>query len=435
MANRYYDEFGEVRHHALNTEYRQPSPGSGYGTDEDRSSGSSSGEEGTWRDQGRQSPAAGPRAPTWLDIVTRYPDATYGNFFMRLMTMAEDPVDDNRAGLSIFDDVTELVMRERICEALEGSLPEEIPDEEWEAADEEEKQTLKEEWDAGLARVRDFARFAVRIRVYQRQSWPQGEDQISFTCQYMPADSTNEFIGAMFEFMMYEAMLPPAGDPTPLLVHMAGLMGWTQGLKLYMTRLAMKGIVTDHVIPGRARMSQAADGPAEYDARLLTGLASVTTKMIEAQLLDNPLSCVVVLRAGIEDAYGSTNAPIFDAVVEILTNCSTFLRKHLVTGQFAWTALSAADKQLYCLGTYRVLGNVDMGVDGGLHERRWDAWKAKVQIWSTDFPDERYGAIFQAMHRAEHAHPPVRRQGVPQTEQHSSSSSRGHRSSRSSRRH
>lgn len=266
----------------------------------------------------------------------------------------------------------------------------------------------------------------------------------------------------MFEFMMYEAMLPAAGDPTPLLVRMAGLMGWSRVTKLDMTRTAMKDIVSkfphshllcrvsfhlfilltnmvriadDHVIPGRARMSQAADGPAEYDARLLTGLASVTTKMIATSLLDNPLSCVAILRAGIEDDYGSTNAPIFEAVVEILTNCSTFLRKHLVTGQFAWDALDEADEALYCLGTNRVLGSVDMGVYGGLHERRWEAWKAKVRIWSTDFPDERYGPIFQAMHSAERAYPPEPRRGVPQTEQHSSSSSRGHRSSRSSRRH
>lgn len=109
---------------------------------------------------------------------------------MDLMNMAEDPVDDNRAGLSIFDNVTELVMRERICEALEVSLPEEIPDETWEAADEEEQQRLEGVWDAGLAKVGDFARFVVRIRVYQRQSWPQGQDQIRFTCQYMPADAS-----------------------------------------------------------------------------------------------------------------------------------------------------------------------------------------------------------------------------------------------------
>lgn len=245
----------------------------------------------------------------------------------------------------------------------------------------------------------------------------------------------------MFEFMMYEAMLAGAGNPTPLLLHMAGLMHWTPVTKLEMTEVAMQGVLSkfsqapslgpcscssfhltnnmmrtaaEHVIPGVYQMSQEEDGPSADDTQLVTGLASVTTKMIAAQFLDSPLSCVVVLRAGIEDGHGSTTAPIFDAVEQILLKCSRFLRKHLVSGRFAWNVLSADDQDLYCLGYNHVLGGVDMGDNGGLHERRWDGWKAMIQSWSEDVPDERYGPILRAINRAEHAHP-GRRQTAPQT--------------------
>lgn len=48
----------------------------------------------------------------------------------------------------------------------------------------------------------------------------------------------------MFEFMMYEAMLAGAGNPTPLLLHMAGLMHWTPATKLEMTEVAMQGVLS-----------------------------------------------------------------------------------------------------------------------------------------------------------------------------------------------
>lgn len=189
MSERYYDPTGLVRHRALDTEHRRTSPGSGYGTDEDRPSGSSSGEEGTWRDQGPQPPAAGNRPQqTWLDAVTKEPDAVYGSLFIDLTTIAQNPAADGKAGLSILDEITEVVMRERICGAMAGIIPEATPQEEWDAADEEKRQEIVADWEAGLARVPKFAAFAVRLRVYQKESWPQDQIQINHTGQFMPAD-------------------------------------------------------------------------------------------------------------------------------------------------------------------------------------------------------------------------------------------------------
>lgn len=188
MSERYYDPTGQVRHRALDTEHRRTSPGSGYGTDEDRPSGSSSGEEGTWRDQGPQPPAAGERPQqTWLDAVTKEPDAVYGSLFIDLTTIAQNPAPDDRAGVSILDGISEVAMKERICGAMTGLLPE-TTEEAWAAADEAERARIVAAWEAGLEKVPKFAAFAVRLRVYQKESWPQDQVQINHTGQFMPAD-------------------------------------------------------------------------------------------------------------------------------------------------------------------------------------------------------------------------------------------------------